>query len=135
MNLTDSISGRIIRDVMVPQFKQGRYFDGIKDGIVAIHEAIGGNYGRIPSNSRGGSDAAFASILPLLTFLIIVVIVLSRIARRARRGGGGFFIGPWLGGGGFGGGSRGGGGGFSGGGFSGFGGGGGFSGGGASGGW
>jgi len=134
-NLTDSISGRIIRDVMVPQFKQGRYFDGIKDGIVAIHDAIGGNYGRIPSKSGGGSDAAFASILPLLIFLIIVVIVLSRIARRARRGGGGFFIGPWLGGGGFGGGSRGGGGGFSGGGFSGFGGGGGFSGGGASGGW
>jgi uncharacterized protein len=132
-NLTDSISGRIIRDVMVPKFKQGRYAEGIEGGIVAIHQAIGGKYGELPGG--GGGGAAFAGLLPLLIFLIIIIIFFARVARRARGGrGGGFFLGPWIGGG-FGGGGGGGGGGFSGGGFSGFGGGGGFSGGGASGGW
>ena len=135
-SLTDSICGRIIRDEIAPEFRQGTYGRGIKNGIVAMHEAIGGNYGRLPSGSTQVGVLALAGILPLLIFLFVVVLILAKIGRRARRGGG-FFLGPWIGGGGLGGGGfRGGGGGGGGfGGFSGFGGGGGFSGGGASGGW
>jgi uncharacterized protein len=132
-NLTDSICGRIIRDVIVPAFKQRRYGEGLKDGVVAIHEAIGGRYARIPSRAVAiGAGLLAAGLVPIVIFLIVVFVILARLRRRGTRRRGGFFFGPWLGGGGFGGG--GGGGGF-GGGFSGFGGGVGFSGGGASGGW
>ena len=138
-SLTDSICGRIIRGVIAPEFKRGRYAEGLEQGIVAIHEAIGGNYGKVPSSSNSPSGG-LVGIIPVLVILLILITVI----RRQRggwggRGGSGSIL-PWLilassgsrGGRSYGGG---GGGGFSGGGFGGFGGGGGFSGGGASGGW
>jgi len=134
-NLTDSIAGRIIRQVIAPDFKRGKFGDGIERGIVAMHEAIGGNYGRIERAARSPSSG-LAGIVPALLILVILIAIKSR--RRRRGGWGGFGGGsslPWLlmgsGGGGGGGDGRS----FGGGGFSGFGGGGGFSGGGASGGW
>jgi len=130
-NLTDSISGRIIRDVIAPEFKRGNYDDGLEKGIVAMHEAIGGNYARVQRAARSPSSG-LAGIIPAFVILAILLIVLSR-RRRGWRSHGGSAL-PWLLMGSMGGGggrSYGGGGG----GFSGFGGGGGFSGGGASGGW
>jgi uncharacterized protein len=138
-NLTDSISGRIIRDVIVPEFKQGRFAAGLKAGVIAIHEAIGGNYGKIPV--RSGRNVGGAGLIPIIVILIVVATILRRIGGRGGRRRRGGLLGPifWsgMGGGrGFGGGlGGGGGGGGSFGGFSGFGGGGGFSGGGASGRW
>jgi uncharacterized protein len=142
--LTDSVSGRIVREIIRPQFKRGRLATGIEDGLRAMHAAIGGDYGPLErTRSRRKSGGAFAGLIFLLIFIMI--------ARRGSRGGGGRgggmgSIWTWLmldaalrsgnrshssgwssgGSGGFGGG---------GGGFGGFGGGGGFSGGGASGGW
>ncbi len=138
--LTDSISGRIIRDVIVPEFRAERFYPGLRAGVEAIHAALGGDYGPLERSSGArGEGQAVAS-------LVVLVIVLSMLARNRRKGGGSGSGLPWLmtsslGRGGFGGGLGGGfGGGFSGGagrggGFSGFGGGGGFSGGGASGRW
>ncbi|MFN0007827.1 MAG: TPM domain-containing protein [Planctomycetota bacterium] len=129
-NLTDSISGRIIRDVIAPEFKRGDYEAGLEKGIVAMHEAIGGNYARVKRAERSPSSG-LAGIIPAFVILAILLVVLSR-----RRGGGRSHGGsalPWLLMGSLGG--SGGGRSFGGGGFSGFGGGGGFSGGGASGGW
>jgi uncharacterized protein len=142
-SLTDSISGRIIRNVIAPEFKRGRFGPGLKAGVVAIHEAIGGNYGKIPSPSRSGGSG-LAGLIPIFVFVFILIAVLARRGGRGRGFGGSML--PWwmlMNSGAFGGRSRGGGswggggggGGFSGGGFGGFGGGGGFSGGGASGGW
>lgn len=127
-NVTDSISGRIIRDVIAPEFKQGRYYEGIRAGIEALHAAAGGDYGKIPqgrSRSRGG-----LGLIPLL----FIIFILSRLFRGGRGGGlfGALLLGSMLGGGRHGRSSGWGGGG---GGFGGFGGGGGFSGGGASGSW
>ena len=45
-SLPDSMCGRIIREVIAPQFKQGRFGEGLEDGVRAIHAAIGGEYGR-----------------------------------------------------------------------------------------
>lgn len=143
-NLTDSISGRIIRDVIAPEFKEGRYYQGIRAGIEAIHAAIGGDYGPIQRSERGrATSGGFAGCMAIAFNLLFFFFIFGAIFGRRRRGRGGG-IWPWLilasmshgssgrggGGGGFGGFGGGGGGGFSG-----FGGGGGFSGGGASGGW
>ena len=134
--LTDLISGRIIRDVITPAFKRGNFSSGIVEGVRAMREAVGGDLSRLPRErkSDGGPIAAFFTIMVILFF----ISVFSRVLRGARgarsisgrnaRHMGGLFGG--IGGmGGFGGGGG------SGGGFGGFGGGGGFSGGGSSGGW
>ena len=127
--ITDSISGRIIRNVISPAFKEGRIFDGLRGGIEAMHAAAGGEYGAIPEGDE--KRRGVGGLVPVLWFLFMFFMILRG---RRRRGGG---VLPWLILGSMGGrrssGGHGGGGG--GGGFSGFGGGGGFSGGGASGGW
>jgi uncharacterized protein len=145
--LTDLVSGRIIRNVITPRFKEGDFYGGLRAGLEAIHAVLGGNYAPVEEpNEHAENGAGF-----LVLFIVFLVVV--SIARRRRRGIGGGI--PWwllpmvlgsqgsgrrssgwgnIGGGGIGGigGGRslGGGGGFRG-----FGGGGGFRGGGATGGW
>ena len=125
-NLTDSISGRIIRNVIAPEFKRGRLYEGLRDGIQAMHAAAGGDYAKIPQR-RGGRTGG----IRLMPMIFLIWLFSSMFRRRGRgRGGGlmtGLFLGSMM--------SRGGHRGHSTGGFGGFGGGGGFSGGGSSGGW
>lgn len=151
--LTDSISGRIVRDVITPEFKAGRFESGLAAGVAAMQKAAGGDYADLPAPRRQRSVPRSAASALASFFFLIVFLFLGGIggllrgsrrgirSRRGTRGFGGGLAGPlivgsMLGGrGGFGGGRSSGFGGSFGGGFSGFGGGGGFSGGGASGGW
>jgi len=139
--IPDAVAGRIIRRVIVPQFRQGQFYSGISDAVDALMAAAEGEYTAEPDAVRGpgGFD---------LALLVIVLIIMVFLISAAKKGGGGgsggqpyrrrrpgvppviVFPGSF-------GGSRGGGGfggGFGGGGFGGFGGGG-FGGGGAGGGW
>ncbi len=121
--LTDLLSGRIISNEISPRFKQGDYDGGIISGVVAMAEAVRGEYtgtGKTAGKKKKSSPFGF------LFLLFFLGPLLGRLGgrRRGHRRSGMFFGAPFIGGGGFGGG----GGGFSGGG--GFGGGGG-----ASGGW
>lgn len=141
--LTAGIGGEIIRNIIIPEFKAGSYYNGLDKGTDALFDVFKGKYKGERKQQSKGKD------FPILPFIIIIVIVLFLISRNKRGGGGNSGNnggGPSLmdviilsslgrsngggGFGGFGGGSSGGGGGF-GGGF----GGGGFSGGGSSGGW
>ena len=129
--LPDSLAGDIIRQVIAPRFRQGRFFEGIEAGVTAIMAATRGEYRATGSSKRGSRGRSLIFFFWPLVLFLIFLSVLSNSARRrryySRRGGGWFIGGPfwWGGGGGFSGGF---GGGFSGGG-------GGFGGGGASGGW
>jgi uncharacterized protein len=129
--LTDSISGRIIRNVIAPRFRQGQIYEGIRSGIVAMHEAAGGEYANIPeARGRRSRRSGSVGLLPI----ILAFFILTSLMRRS--GGRGCM--PWVLLGGLsmmGGRGRSSGWSSGGGGFGGFGGGGGFSGGGASGGW
>jgi uncharacterized protein len=138
--LTAGIGGEIIRNIIIPEFKAGSYYNGLDKGVDALFDVFKGKYKG--ERKSTGSDFPF---LPLIVIIVIVVILMSKnknnggnsgnsgggsglldmiiLSSLGRNGGGGSF------GGGFGG-SSGGGGGF-GGGFGGRG----FSGGGSSGGW
>ncbi len=141
--LTDAMSRRIIENVMIPYFRQGRYYEGLNRATDVIFDLLQGRY---RAEVRSQEDET--SIWDILVIVLIILLVLWVISRSSHDGSdeGGYTIdrgGPviWGGGfprGGFGGGSFGGGsfgGGFGGGGFSGGFGGGGFGGGGASGSW
>ncbi|MEA1785802.1 TPM domain-containing protein [Arenibacter sp. GZD96] len=141
--LTAGITGELVRNVIIPEFKVGDYYAGLDKGTNAIIQILQGTYAE--DRSFGPNDTfPFASFLPFIIF-IIVIIILSNRGRGQGGGNRGRRSGPSLldmiilsnmgrsSGGGFGGGSRGGG--FGGGGFGGGFGGGGFSGGGAGGSW
>ena len=133
--IPDVMAGRIIREVITPEFRNGNYYAGIdKATTIMIDLAQGEFEGSLPE-SRANSEDDIASTIIFILFVIFVIYSISRRGgggKRRRRhtlGSSGFI---WLGGGGSGGGFGGGGGGFGG-----FSGGGGFGsgGGGASGGW
>jgi uncharacterized protein len=125
-DLPDVTASRIIREVIVPQFRAGDADRAVADGVVAIAQVTDPQLvdqlmgHRVPRHKSLGVHGWFTLIFWILMFLLFVLPSSFR-----RRGLGGAMFFP-LGGGGGGGGGWGGGGG---------GGGGGFSGGGASGGW
>ena len=126
--ITDSQAGKIISDIITPEFREGNYYKGISLGLVQIANYLGGEFHTDQRMSRRFGSKQVGS---LIFFFLFLILAFSSIIRR---GGGGFLtgilLGTLLGGGRSGGGWSGGGGG---GGWSG--GGGGFSGGGASGSW
>ena len=130
--LPDGKAGTIIRQYMVPAFKQGDYGSGLMTGSLAVAQVIAqdagvtltGQASDLPAGDDQNPYGHFAFWAFILLFLFIFSILSA--ANRGRRGG--FWGGGCWGGGGFSGG------GFGGGGFGGFGGGG-SGGGGASGGW
>lgn len=138
--LTAGIGGEITRNIIIPEFKAGSYFNGLDKGTDAIFDVFKGKY-------KGERKKNKKDKFPILPFIIIAVVILFLISRNNKNGGnsGNSGSGPSLldviilsslgrsGGGGFGGGSSGGG--FGGGGFGGGFGGGGFSGGGSGGSW
>jgi uncharacterized protein len=130
--IPDITASRIIREAMVPEFRQDQYGRGLMAGAQAIVYAVehGGEIPLRPQQRRRGQDPLQFWIFIGFIILMMLFNVLSRAlgfgGRRTAFWNSGYWGGGGFGGGGFGGG---GGGGFSGGG------GGGFSGGGASGGW
>ncbi len=130
--LTAGIGGEITRNIIIPEFKAGSYYNGLDKGTDAIMDVFKGKYKGERKNNKKDK-------FPALPFIIIVVIILILISRGRKNGGnsGSSGVGPSLldviilsslgrsgggFGGGFGGGSSGGGGfggGFGGGGFSG----------------
>lgn len=140
--LPDIICAKIIREEIVPNFRNGNFYKGFDDASDAIIKATRGEYTK--DTDAEGSPVSF--IIIIILFLLFFIIFM-RLAKRkniyvSRRGwkydtdtwdnlprsGGGWISGGW-------GGNSGSGWGGGGGGFGGFGGGGGFSGGGAGGSW
>lgn len=137
--IPDVMAGRIIREILTPQFKQGQFYSGLDVASSAIIQLASGEYtGQLTAENRNANQDDISSFIVFILFIIFVVYASSRGGgrnngrrRKQRTLGSGGYI--WLGGGGFSGRSGGG----SSGGFGGFSGGGGFGsgGGGASGGW
>ncbi len=113
--LPDALASSIIRNVVVPYFKEDKYFEGINAGLNAIISATKGEFKADKKVKKKGG-----SIFQIIFFILILLFALFR---RRRRGGfiylgglpnigGGFGSSGGFGGGGFsgGGGSFGGGG-------------------------
>lgn len=121
--LTAGINGELIRNIIIPEFKAGSYYNGLDKGADAIFEVLKGKY-------KGSRKEKNIPILPIIIFVVILLIIISKSKGGGRSGGSGGLdladiiilssLGRGSGGGSFGGGSSGGfGGGFGGGGFSG----------------
>ena len=129
--VTDGFAGETIRELMLPEFRQGHYGAGILAGtthvITRVADRRGVTLTDVPRADLHQDETSFPPIL----IPILIIVVLSVLRMAARHGGGpgggligGPRIGPWsgwgggvggFGGGGFGGGGGGGFGGFGGG--------------------
>lgn len=134
--LTAGITGELVRNVIIPEFKKGDFYGGLDKGTDAVFEVLKGTYKSNQSSESESSGIPRAFIIAIIFIILLIVfskknkdeggsgkrfrkdstatnILTAILLSRAGRGG--------FGGGGFGGGSSGGGfgGGFGGGGFSG----------------
>lgn len=118
-SVPDAIASRIVRNVLAPAFREGRFYDGLSEAIDVIALATKGEFVAPDDNASGSSNAGGAIFCLILIVIFVVVLI---IASRGNKGGGGrryrsSYGGPpvviWGGGGGSGGGgwSSGGGGG------------------------
>lgn len=138
--LTAGINGELIRNIIIPEFKAGNYYQGLDKGADAIFDVLKGKYKGTRKGSNGGESNSGGLVVFIIIFIVILFILSkNKNNRNGGNRGGGLDLSDIIilsslgrGGGGFGGSS---GGGFGGGGFGGGFGGGGFSGGGAGGSW
>jgi uncharacterized protein len=82
--LTAGELGEMTREVILPHFRNGSYFNGLNDGVDAIVKMLNGKYKSQRKPDKGDdSDGPGGSIVLLIIIIIIVVAIISR------RGGGG----------------------------------------------
>ncbi len=70
--LTDVTTNRIIRQVILPQFRTGQYFQGITDASVRIIQLIDGEVLPDPTDSVSSAHRSSDLPWPLLIFMVIV---------------------------------------------------------------
>jgi len=74
-SFTDLIAGRIIRNVIVPQFKSGNFNQGVIDGVQAMIGAVRGEYQASEKVPAGGgqkpkdSSSGFGGLIAFLFFI------------------------------------------------------------------
>lgn len=80
--LTDLISGKIIRDVIIPYFKMGDFDGGVISGVQAMIQTVRGEFtadkGLVRKDGRPSSSGA--GLFPIL-MMLFVVNMLGRVKR------------------------------------------------------
>lgn len=79
--LTDLVAGRIIRNVIGPQFRMGHFDQGISDGVAAMISAVRGEYNAPESAPRRAKNRSAPPSFMGLLALLIFMNVLGRLNR------------------------------------------------------
>lgn len=81
--LTAGITGELIRNVIIPEFKKGDYYQGLNKGSDAIFDVLTGAYQGTRQNK---SNDSFPIIIFVLLFIIFIIFIIA--ISKNRRGGG-----------------------------------------------
>ena len=82
--LTAGITGELIRNIIIPEFKQNDYFSGLNKGTDAIFQILNGEYQAVPKSTTDGGTIPTGFFVILFFIFIIILISISK----NRRGGG-----------------------------------------------
>ena len=94
--LTDLTAGRIIRDRVVPEFRAGRFDQGVLNGVTAIAEVVRGEF-QVPAQPPNSPAASgVEDLMPFVLVFLFLVTMLGRVSRPLGTVAGGFFM-PFLG--------------------------------------
>jgi hypothetical protein len=77
--LTAGIGGEIIRNIIVPEFKAGSYYNGLDKGADALVDVFKGKY-------KGERKRDKSKGLPILPIIIVVIVLLVLLSRRKNNG-------------------------------------------------
>ena len=78
--LTAGVNGELIRNIILPEFRNGSYFDGLDKGSDAIFEVLKGKYkGERKQNKK-------FPILPIIILVIFVLIIISKSKNNGNSG-------------------------------------------------
>lgn len=76
IKLTAGINGTIIRNIILPEFKQGNFYGGLDKGTTAIFEVLNGSFKK--NQQPNDSDFPFGAFIFIFFFFIIILIALSK---------------------------------------------------------
>jgi len=79
-SLTDMISGRIIRNVIVPAFRSGNFDQGVANGVAAMMAAVKGEFQAQPVKRQPRGRESSVSFIPLIVFIFLIT-QLGRVRR------------------------------------------------------
>ncbi|MDO5979700.1 TPM domain-containing protein [Flavivirga spongiicola] len=83
--LTAGITGEIVRNIIIPEFKHGDYYSGLNKGADTIFQVLNGEY---KGSRKKSSDNGFPIGLVFILIFIFIIILIS-ISKNRRGGGGG----------------------------------------------
>jgi uncharacterized protein len=94
--LTDLQAGRIIREIIVPEFKAGRFDQGVVNGVQAMMDIVRGEFKAADKKDSGGFGSRdLTNVIPFLFLFVFLVFSLGRVSRPLGTLAGGFFM-PFL---------------------------------------
>ena len=82
--LTAGIVGELTRNVIIPEFKKGDYYQGLNQGVDAIFEVLNGAY----QGTKKVDSPSFPPVVFFILFIIFIIIIIS-ISKNKRGGGSG----------------------------------------------
>lgn len=81
--LTAGIVGELTRNVIIPEFKKGDYYQGLNKGVDAVFDVLTGAY----QGSRKVDSPSFPPQIFFILFIVFIIIIIS-ISKNKRGGGG-----------------------------------------------
>jgi len=82
--LTAGITGTIVRNVIIPEFKKGNFYNGLDKGVGTIFQVLNGEY------ENNNQNQAKEVGIPIGLILFFIFIILMIILSKRNRGGGGY---------------------------------------------
>lgn len=87
--LTAGITGQLTRNVIIPEFKRGDYYQGLNKGSDAIFEVLTGKYQSTRQSDNSNDLFPILFILFIIFFFIIFIIAITKNRRGGGNNGGG----------------------------------------------
>ena len=82
--IPDAIASRIVRNEMIPNFKEGKYYEGIDNAVNTIISLTKGEFTAAQYKKRTSSGGAGGIGIGTIIFFIIIFSIIGRINRAKR---------------------------------------------------
>ena len=83
--IPDIVAGRIYRNILVPNFRQGRYYEGLSEAVDALVLAAAGEFEA--SGAKRDSEGVNVALIVVLLILVVFIVIALRDARGGDDGG------------------------------------------------